>query len=70
MFKSIFMVLSLGACSLFSKKPDAPVAGPKVREAVIGTCPDYPACEGKYQSGVICEGGSHHSDAEHCPLKK
>jgi hypothetical protein len=66
---SIGLILSLGACSLFESKPDAP-QGPKEREAVIGTCPDYPACEGKYKSGVICEGGSHHSDAAHCPLKK
>lgn len=65
---AITVILTLSGCSLFKPKEDAPVA--KERMKVIGTCPDHEACKDKFKSGVICEDGSHHSDADHCPLKK
>ena len=68
MFKSLFLIMSLGACSLFQKKPDAPA--PKEREEAVA-CPDAPECGGKYKSGVVCKPSlEHHSVAEKCPFKK
>jgi hypothetical protein len=65
--KSVFLILTLGACSLFSPKEDQK---PVVREA-FHKCPDSEVCAGKFRAGGICmPSGEHHSVPEKCDIVK